>query len=115
MTKILAAASALAREYHKSIAVEALHQLTGKKLETLHNALYRNLLLTSARTLSSCDCIVYEEGWYFKFTGTRSSFNLFVYNRNGALEIASRKPSDNALNMICTKWLSFDEVDFDGI
>lgn len=100
------------KNINKEIAMEILSKLEGSKRDTLIKALERNNSLTSTYSLSSCDMVIYKEGWYITLTGTRCSFSLFAYDRDGEVEIANRKPNETKLNKIYDTWFAMDESDF---
>ena len=103
------------RNIGKEITMEMLSKLNGSKKDALIKALERNNSLTSTYGLSSCDMVIYKEGWYITLTGTRCSFSLFAYDRDGEIEIANRKPNESKLNKIYDTWFSMDESDFRGL
>lgn len=103
------------KNINKEIAIEMLSKLNGSKKETLIKALERNNMLTSTYTLSSCDMVIYKEGWFIKLTGARCSFALFAYDRDGEIELANRKPVESKLNKIYDTWFAMDESDFRGL
>ena len=54
---------------------------------------------------------IYKEGFYLVLSGTRCSFSIFAYDKDGKLEFA-RKPHENKLNKIYDDSLKFSESDF---
>ena len=79
---------------NQEIIARILREMPESKKQALDNALYRNMLLTSASVLSSCTMTVYKEGWYLKFDGTRCSFSVFAKDNDGDLEFI-RKPKED--------------------
>lgn len=65
----------------------------------VENALDRNLILTSVRTLSLAEVYVYHEGFYLVLNGTRCRVATFFRDDDGELTIC-RKPHDNKLHLI---------------
>jgi hypothetical protein len=73
--------------------------MSEKKIDTFCNACNRNGYLTSHFGMSTYHLDTYIEGWYFRCEGTRSSFAVWAWNRDGDLEIG-RKPKENKLRFI---------------
>lgn len=97
---------------NKEIALEMLSQLPVNKINTLKNALNRNLILTSTYSLGQGALTIYKEGFYLTLDGTRARFSVFAFDNDGELVIAERKPHETKLHKLYEDWLKFDESDF---
>lgn len=97
---------------NKEIIFDILHKLPENKMEVLKRALERNFTLTSSYILEHGNIRVYKEGYYTTLEGTRCSFSVFAYDRDGEIEISQRKPRENKLNFIYEESLHFSESDF---
>ena len=93
------------------IAIDMLKGMPKKKKETLRRALERTWILTSSYIMESGYMTIYKEGFYLVLSGTRCSFSIFAYDKDGKLEFA-RKPHENKLNKIYDDSLKFSESDF---
>ena len=97
---------------NKEIAFEIVHKLEGKKRTSFLKTLDRNDWLTSVWILEGLTMIIYKEGFYVTFTGTRCKFSVFAYDRDGEFEIAERKPHDSKLHPLYITDGHTDESDF---
>ncbi len=97
---------------NKEIAFEIVKKLDGKKRTSFLKALDRNDWLTSVWILEELTMIIYKEGFYITFTGTRCKFSVFAYDRDGEFEIAERKPHDSKLHPLYRTDGHTDEGDF---
>lgn len=99
-------------ENNKRIAFEIVNKLEGKKRTSFLKALDRNDWLTSVWILETLSMIIYKEGFYVTFEGTRCKFSVFAYDRDGEFEIAERKPHDSKLHPLYIADGHTDESDF---
>lgn len=97
---------------NKEIAFDIVDKLEGKKRISFLKALDRNDWLTSVWTLDTITMIIYKEGFYVTFEGTRCKFSVFAYDRDGEFEIAERKPHDSKLHPLYTTYGHTDEDDY---
>ena len=97
---------------NKEILFDMLHKLPENKMEVLKRALERNFVLTSSYILEHGSIRVYKEGFYVTLEGTRCSFSVFAYDRDGEIEISQRKPRESKLNFLYEESLHFSESDF---
>lgn len=93
------------------IAMDMLKNMPEKKKEVLKNALSRNYYLTSNWAMEFGTMIIYKEGFLLRLEGTRCSFSVFAYDRDGELEFA-RKPIENCLNKLYEDDIDLSELDF---
>ena len=95
--------------------------LPEEKKNVLRNALGRNCIFTSARTLEHGTITVYKEGWYIQLTGCQVGFNVFVldndrFDPTGTIPYrVIRKPVDRKLHKLYSASLHFWEGDYDNI
>lgn len=104
-------AKRIARKTNRELIARMLKEMPEEKKIVLENALYRNLILTSASVLSSCTFTVYKEGFSVKLDGTRCSFSVYAKDNDGELEFI-RKPAENKLHKLYEEWHSMSECDF---
>jgi hypothetical protein len=97
---------------NKEIAFDIVDKLEGKKRISFLKALDRNDWLTSVWTLDTLTMVIYKEGFYVTFEGTRCKFSVFAYDRDGEFEIAERKPHDSKLHPLYTTYGHTDEDDY---
>lgn len=97
---------------NKEIAFDIVDKLEGKKRTSFLKALDRNDWLTSVWTLDTITMVIYKEGFYVTFEGTRCKFSVFAYDRDGEFEIAERKPHDSKLHPLYTAYGHTDEDDY---
>ena len=106
----------VAKRFAENICYEMAYRMLDEmpecKAEVLCKALDRNLILTSCSVLSSGYLYTYKEGWLLKLEGTRCSFSVFAYDNDGEL-LFSRKPKESSLHLLYSKWLTFNECDYD--
>lgn len=97
------------------IAIDMINRMPDEKKNVLRKALDRNLILTSSRNLENGTMTVYKEGFYLTLEGTRCSFSVFAYDRDGEFEF-TRKPREDKLNKIYKEtYIKFSESDYSGI
>lgn len=96
------------------IAIDMLNGMPEEKKKTLRKSLERNFSLTSSYLMESGNMTIYKEGFYLTLSGTRCSFSIFAYDRDGEFEFA-RKPRECRLNKIYDDCLKFSESDFKKI
>lgn len=88
-----------ADEICQAIVRQIVEVMSEKKIETFCNACNRNGYLTSHFGMSRYVLDTYIEGWYFRCDGTRSSFAVWAWDRDGELEIG-RKPKEGKLRFL---------------
>lgn len=100
---------------NKELIKSMLKEMPQSKKEQLNKALDRNLYLTSSRTLSYCELTVCKEGWLVKLEGTRCSFTVWAYDRDGQFEFG-RKPNEDKLHKLyeCSQ-MNMDETYYDEL
>jgi len=93
------------------IALDMINGMPEEKKKALRKSLERNWILTSSYIMESGYMVIYKEGFYLILNGTRCSFSVFAYDKDGEFEFA-RKPHENRLNKIYDDYLKFSEDDF---
>lgn len=83
----------------QAIMRQIVDAMSEKKIDTFCNACNRNGYLTSHFGMSTYILDTYIEGWYFHCEGTRSSFAVWAWDRDGDLEIG-RKPKEDKLRYL---------------
>ena len=99
---------------NRELVAEMIETMPEEKKVVLGKALYRNFLLTSSKTLSSCTLTIYKEGFLVKLEGTRCNFTVYANDNDGELEF-TRKPAESKLHKLYEQWQYMSEADFDNI
>ena len=98
-------------EINHEIAMDMLEAMPEEKKKVLRKALERNWILVGSYMMDSGNIVIYKEGFYLKLEGSRCSFNVFAFDRDGKFEFA-RKPHESKLNKIYEDGLKLCESDF---
>lgn len=105
--------------FNEEFVVLVLSSMPEDKKRILRNALERNEVLTSARTLETGVVTVYREGWYIELDGTRCGFKVFILDNDIYDDVGDtpfkviRKPRAEKLHPIGKYSVHMFESDFD--
>lgn len=91
-----------------------LKEMPEQKKNVLRNALIRNSILTSARTLENCTLTIYKEGYLIELEGTRCSFSVYAKDDDGEL-VFMRKPNKSKLHKLYEEFTKMWESDYRDI
>ena len=88
------------KQTNKEMVRDILTAMPREKKIQLHNACYRNYLLTSTYGLEFTTITIYNEGWYVEMEGTRCGFRIWVGDNDGEFVFGKRKPKESTLHKI---------------
>lgn len=98
------------KDINKALAKEMLNKMSQVKRTAYHNAVRRNLILTSSYDLEDVTMTVYKEGWYLVLEGCRSKFAIWYNDEDGEL-VEGRKPVERKLHKLYTDFGKFWEIE----
>lgn len=96
------------KETNREMITDILKAMPTEKKQQLHQACYRNYLLTSTYGLEFTDITIYNEGWYIVMKGTRVEFRVWAGDKDGEF-VFGRKPKESKLHKI---WGEHDRTDY---